>query len=342
VISPFNFPAALSGGPAGAALVTGNTVVLKPATDTPWTVRLLSECLRDAGLPAGVFNFVTGPGRTLGQALIDHPDVAGLTFTGSYEVGMGIFRNFAAGKYVRPTILELGGKNPTIVSRNADVERAALGIVRSAFGLQGQKCSACSRIFVEAPLYEEMVSRIVQLTEKLAIGDPTDRNVYLGPVANQWSYQDFQKYTTDLKGAGTVLTGGEVLTEGEFANGYFCQPTVVADVPLDHALWKTEMFLPITMITKVENLAQAMKFANAVDYGLTSGFYGTKDEASWFFEHIEAGVNYANRPQGATTGAWPGFQPFGGWKGSGSSGKNAGGHYYLQLYLHEQIQTYIE
>ena len=152
VISPFNFPAALSGGPTGAALVTGNTVVLKPATDTPWTVRLLSECFHDAGLPAGVFNFVTGPGRTLGQALIDNPDVAGLTFTGSYDVGMGIFRNFAENKYVRPTILELGGKNPTIVSRNADIERAAIGIVRSAFGLQGQKCSACSRVYIEEPL----------------------------------------------------------------------------------------------------------------------------------------------------------------------------------------------
>jgi 1-pyrroline-5-carboxylate dehydrogenase len=342
VISPFNFPAALSGGPTGAALVTGNTVVLKPATDTPWTVRLLSECFHNAGLPKGVFNFVTGPGRTLGQALIDNPDVAGLTFTGSYDVGMGIFRNFAEGKYVRPTILELGGKNPAIVSRNADVERAAIGIVRSAFGLQGQKCSACSRVYIEEPLYDELVARIVELTDKLSIGDPTSRENYLGPVANSWAYQDFQKFTTDLKESGTVLAGGEIITEGDFAKGYFCQPTIVADVPLDHKLWKQEMFLPITMITKVESLEAAMQEANDVDYGLTSGFYGSKEEAKWFFENIQAGVNYANRPQGATTGAWPGFQPFGGWKGSGSSGKNAGGHYYLQLFMHEQVQTYIE
>jgi 1-pyrroline-5-carboxylate dehydrogenase len=342
VISPFNFPGALSGGPTGAALVTGNTVVLKPATDTPWTVRLLSECFRDAGLPEGVFNFVTGPGRTLGQALIDSPAVAGLTFTGSYNVGMGIFRDFAEGKYVRPTILELGGKNPTIVSRNADVERAAIGIVRSAFGLQGQKCSACSRVYVEEPLYDELVSRIVELTDKLAIGDPTSRENYLGPVVNRGAYQDFQEFMSDLKGAGTVLTGGDILTEGIYANGYFCQPTIVGDVPLDHKLWKHEMFVPITMIAKVANLEQAMQLANDVDYGLTSGFYGSKEEVKWFFENIQAGVNYANRPQGATTGAWPGFQPFGGWKGSGSSGKNAGGHYYLQLFMHEQIQTYIE
>ena len=342
VISPFNFPAALSGGPVGAALVTGNTVVLKPATDTPWTVRLLSECFNDAGLPAGVFNFVTGPGRTLGQALIDNPAVAGLTFTGSYDVGMGIFRNFAEGKYVRPTILELGGKNPTIVSRNADIERAAVGIVRSAFGLQGQKCSACSRIYIEEPLYDKLVARIVELTNKLSIGDPTNRENYLGPVANSWAYKDYQTFMADLKESGNVLTGGNILTEGDFAKGFFCQPTIVADVPLEHKLWKQEMFLPITMVTRVKNLEEAMQLANDVDYGLTSGFYGSKEEAKWFFNHIEAGVNYANRPQGATTGAWPGFQPFGGWKGSGSSGKNAGGHYYLQLYMHEQIHTLIE
>ena len=147
VISPFNFPAALTGGPAGAALAAGNTIVIKPASDTPWTSRLLAECFRDAGLPDGVVNYVTGPGRTLGQALIDNPDVDGITFTGSFDVGMGIYRSFAQGRYVRPAILELGGKNPAIVSKNADIEEAALGIVRSAFGLQGQKCSACSRVY---------------------------------------------------------------------------------------------------------------------------------------------------------------------------------------------------
>ncbi len=342
VISPFNFPAALTGGPVGAALVAGNTVVMKPATDTPWTVRLLTECFVDAGLPEGVVNYVTGSGSVLGQALVDSPDVAGLTFTGSYDVGMGIFRSFAQGKYIRPTILELGGKNPAIVSRNADVESAALGIVRSAFGLQGQKCSACSRIYIEESLYDQVVDRIVQLTSELRVGDPTDRSVYLGPVVNSWSYRDFLTFTDELKEAGTILTGGEVLTQAEFINGYFCTPTIAADVPLDHHLWKTEMFLPITMVHKVESLGEAMALANDVDYGLTSGFYGNDEEVQWFFDNTQAGVNYANRPQGATTGAWPGYQPFGGWKGSGSSGKNAGGHYYLQLYMHEKIQTLIK
>jgi 1-pyrroline-5-carboxylate dehydrogenase len=184
VVSPFNFPFALTGGPAGSALVSGNTIVIKPATDTAWIVRLLAECFRDAGLPEGVCNFVTGPGRTLGQALVDSPEVDGVTFTGSFDVGMKMFQDYARGKYVRPIILELGGKNPAIVSRHADLERAALGIVRSAFGLQGQKCSAASRVFVEESLYNDLATRLKTLTEKLTIGDPTDRSTYLGPTRN--------------------------------------------------------------------------------------------------------------------------------------------------------------
>ena len=339
VISPFNFPCALTGGPTSAALVAGNTVVFKPATDTPWTSRLLAECLRDAGIPDGVFNFVTGPGSSLGQTIIESPEVDGITFTGSYDVGMKIFRDFAGGRWIRPTILELGGKNPAIVSRNGNLEDAAIGIVRSSFGLQGQKCSACSRVFIEEPVYDQLVSRLVELTQKLTIGDPTDRNVYNGPVVNKSSYHDFQQFTEELHQAGRILTGGKVLTEGDFAKGYFCPPTLVDNLPADHHLWQQEMFVPITTIAPVKNLQEAMERANNVMYGLTAGFYGSPEETEWFFDHIEAGVTYANRPQGATTGAWPGFQPFGGWKGSGSSGKNAGGVHYLQLYMHEQIQT---
>jgi 1-pyrroline-5-carboxylate dehydrogenase len=342
VISPFNFPCALTGGPVGAALVSGNTVVMKPATDTPWVVRLFAECLRDAGLPEGAFNYVTGPGRTLGQALIDSPEVDGVTFTGSFDVGMKIFRDFAQGPYVRPTILELGGKNPAIVSRHADLERAAIGIMRSAFGLQGQKCSACSRIYVEEPVYDKLVTKLVELTNKLTIGDPTERSVYLGPVINRSSYQDFKNFTEELSQSGQFLTGGKVLTEGEYSQGYFCAPTIVGELPLSHRLWKYEMFLPITTVARVGSLDEAMKQANDVTYGLTAGFYGSEEETGWFFENIQAGVTYANRPQGATTGAWPGFQPFGGWKGSGSTGKNAGGHYYLPLYMHEQIHTLVK
>lgn len=339
VISPFNFPAALTGGPTGAALVAGNTVVIKPSSDTPWTARLIADCLQEAGLPAGVFNYVTGPGGTLGQALIDHPDVAGVTFTGSLDVGMKIHRDFGRSRWVRPTILELGGKNPAIVSRNADLEDAALGIVRSAFGLQGQKCSACSRVFIEEPVYDLMVSRLVDLTSKLTIGDPTQRSVTLGPVINRNSYRDYQNYTEELSQHGHILTGGTVLAGGDYARGYFCSPTLVDQLPMTNALWQTEMFVPITTIAPVKDLDEAMRLANDVSYGLTAGFYGEPQEVDWFFDKIEAGVTYANRPQGATTGAWPGFQPFGGWKGSGASGKNSGGLYYLPLYMHEQIRT---
>jgi len=343
VISPFNFPAALTGGPAGTALAAGNTVVIKPASDTPWTSRLLAECFRDAGLPAGVVNYVSGPGRILGSALIHHPDVDGVTFTGSFAVGMDIYRQFAQGAYVRPNILEMGGKNPAIVSRNADIEEASLGIVRSAFGLQGQKCSACSRVFIEKPVYQKTLTRILELTRKLVIGDPTQREVYLGPVVNRNSYQDFQNYVKEIRDAGgCVLTGGVVLTEGALGKGYYCAPTVVVDLPPEHRLWKHEMFVPIVAVAPVSSLQEAMALANDVPYGLTAGFYGSLDEAQWFFDHIRAGVTYVNRPQGATTGAWPGYQPFGGWKASGSSGKNAGGLYYVPLYAREQIQTLIQ
>jgi 1-pyrroline-5-carboxylate dehydrogenase len=343
VISPFNFPFALTGGPTGAALVAGNTVVIKPATDTAWIVRLYAECLRDAGFPAGVVNFVTGPGSTLGQALVDSPEFDGATFTGSFDVGMKLFRDFAQRNYVRPVVLELGGKNPAIVSRNANLDDAAMGIVRSAFGLQGQKCSAASRVLVEAPVYDELAAKLKALTEKLVIGDPTERATYLGPVINKNSYNDFKNFTEEISQAGgRFLTGGHVKTGGIFDKGYFCEPTFVTDLPFSHRLWQYEMFLPITTIGKVDSLDEAMKIANSVNYGLTAGFYGNAAEVKWFFDNIEAGVTYANRPQGATTGAWPGFQPFGGWKGSGASGKNGGGYYYVQLYMHEQIQTLIK
>jgi 1-pyrroline-5-carboxylate dehydrogenase len=342
VISPFNFPSALTGGPAANVLAAGNTLVIKPASDTPWLPYMMAEVLHEVGIPEGVVNFVTGPGSTLGQALVDSPEVDGITFTGSYPVGMKIYRDFANGNYVRPIILELGGKNPAIISKHADIEDAAVGLVRSAFGLQGQKCSACSRIYIEAPVYDDVVNRFVELTQKLSIGDPTLRENYLGPVINQSAYRDYQAFCADLSKQGKMLVGGHVLTEGEFANGYFCQPTIVADLPRKHLLWKQEMFLPITFVEKVESLDEAMQLSNDVDYGLTAGFYGSVEEAAWFFDKIQAGTNYANRPMGATTGAWPGFQAFGGWKASGAVGKNVGSFYYLQGYMHEQSQTLIE
>ena len=342
VISPFNFPTALAAGPVGNALIAGNTVVLKPASGVCLGDTLMVECAREAGIPAGALNLVTGPGSTLGDALTNNLDVAGVTFTGSMEVGMEIYRKFANRKHPHPVILEMGGKNPTIISKNADLDEAAIGCLRSAFGLQGQKCSANSRIFVEQELYEPFVTRLVALTRELAIGDPTQQANWFGPVVNKRAYEDYLKYSAELEKSGTILTGGRHILENGMEKGYFCAPTIAVDVPLDHYLWKTEMFLPIVMIAPIADLQQGMRIANDVDYGLTAGFYGNKEESEWFFENIEAGVVYANRPQGSTTGAWPGYQPFGGWKGSGSAGKNGGGAYYLPLYMHEQSQTRVK
>jgi 1-pyrroline-5-carboxylate dehydrogenase len=345
VVSPFNFPAALAGGPCGAALVAGNTVVLKPATDTPLIAYKLAGCLMDAGVPDGVFNLVTGPGGAVGEELITHPDVDGVTFTGSYDVGMRIYRTFPQSQCVhpRPCIIEMGGKNAALVSRHADLDIAAMGVLRSAFGLQGQKCSACSRIFVERPAAEALLEKLVALMDKLAIGDPSRRDVWFGPVINAKAYADYARDCDELRQSGQIVRGGQRLTEGELGHGYFCAPTLVTGLPSEHRLWQEEMFLPITTLAVVDSLDEAMRRANDVCYGLTAGFYSNDpQEVQWFWDNIQAGVTYVNRLAGATTGAWPGFQPFGGWKGSGSTGKAGGGPYYLQQYMREQSQTLVD
>jgi 1-pyrroline-5-carboxylate dehydrogenase len=341
VISPFNFPAALMCGPAGAALVAGNTVVAKTAADTSWIGRWVAECFRDAGLPDGVFNLVTGRGDDLGQALVDHPGVDGVTFTGSHAVGMGIHRSFALRDYVRPVVLEMGGKNATIVSRNANLDDAAMGIARAAYGTAGQKCSCTSRVYVEDSVYDDLLERLVSVTNDLITGDPTRREVYVGPMINERAYDDFVAYCDELRPRGRILTGGKTLHDGDRAHGFYCAPTVVADVPYSHPLWAKELFVPLVMVGKVENLEEAMRMTNDTYYGLTAGLFGTTEEAQWFFDRVEVGTAYANRKQGATSGAWPGYQSFGGWKGSGSSGKGNGGPYILMSYLHEQSHTLV-
>ena len=342
VIVPFNFPLALAGGPVAAALVTGNTVVLKGASDTPWAGRLLADSLRDAGFPAGVFNYVMGPGGVVGNALIDHPDLAGVTFTGSHEVGMHIYRQMAAGVWPRPCIAEMGGKNACIVTAKGDLERAAAGIVRSAFGLTGQKCSALSRVYVEEAVADSLLEKIVDATREIQVGDPCRRDVWMGPVINEAAARKFVGYCAELENrGGRILVGGEPLIEGEHAHGHFVACTV-AEAPPDHALFAEEMFQPILMVCRVGDLREAVALANESSLGLTGGCYGDDEEVRYFLDHIEAGVLYVNRPQGATTGAWPGYQAFGGWKGSGSTGKAIGSFYYLPLYLREQSHTVVE
>jgi 1-pyrroline-5-carboxylate dehydrogenase len=342
VIAPFNFPLALAAGPTAAALVTGNTVVVKGSTDTPWAGRLLADCIRDAGLPKGAFNYLSGSGRDVGEAMLADPHLAGLTFTGSVPVGMGLLRQMTGGAYPRPCIAEMGGKNPCIVTRAANLDHAAAGIVRSAFGMGGQKCSALSRLYVDAEVADALIAKLVAATEALRIGDPTRREHWLGPVVNERAYAGYASYVDELRAGGaTVLAGGRQLQDGALVRGYYVAPTL-AEVPPGHRLWRHEMFLPILTIQRVRGRDEAMRLANDSDMGLTAGFYGSVAEVAWFHEHIESGVTYANRPQGATTGAWPGYQPFGGWKGSGSTGKAIASYYYLAQYLREQSRTVVD
>ena len=339
VISPFNFPMALSGAPIAAALVTGNTVVFKGSSETPYNGWKMAELFAESGLPAGVFNYVSGPGGTVGQELLDNPGIDGWTFTGSYEVGMNVYGTAANGTYPRPAIIEMGGKNPAIVSSTADLDRAATGVMRAAFGMDGQKCSACSRVYVQEDVYDEFKEKLVAMTHAVKVADPTRRDAFMGAVINENAYKDYQRYMEKARADGGVLAGGDVLTEGEFSKGYFVEPAIVEGLSEDHELVRTELFLPILHIAKVKTLDEAMQKANDTVYGLTAGFFG--EETEWFFENIQAGTTYANRAAGATTGAWPGVQVFGGWKGSGSSGKGIGGPYTLALYMHEQSRTVI-
>ncbi|GMV02324.1 MAG: aldehyde dehydrogenase family protein [Burkholderiaceae bacterium] len=341
VIAPFNFPFALAGGPIGAALVAGNTVVFKVASDTSLSGWLLLEAFRDAGLPDGVVNFVTGSGSVVGDALVGHPDVAGVTFTGSYAVGIGILRRFAQGRWPRPCIAEMGGKNAAIVTRHADLDRAVTGIWRSAFGLQGQKCSACSRVLVERPVARVLRERLVAATTAIAVGDPTARDNWMGPVISRVARDRYLRCVERLRQVGCIDAGGRALEDGALARGWFVAPTV-ASAPRDDALWRDEHFVPLVLLSEVDSLDEAIDEANRSDYGLTAGFYGAHDQIDTFLDRIEAGVTYVNRPQGATTGAWPGYQPFGGWKASGTTGKAIGSFWYLPLYLREQSQTIVD
>jgi acyl-CoA reductase-like NAD-dependent aldehyde dehydrogenase len=342
VIAPFNFPLALAGGPSAAALITGNTVVVKGASATPWADRLLADCVRDAGVPPGVFNYLSGPGAITGATLVEHSLTAGVTFTGSHEVGMRIVQALQAPPFPRPCIAEMGGKNACIVTAAADLDRAATGIVRSAYGMGGQKCSALSRLYVHEQVADALLEELLKQIDAIRVGDPTGREYWLGPVTTQGAYDNYIRYCDELRvGGANILRGGQQLREGALARGFFVAPTI-AEAPLEHHLWGEEMFLPILMMHRVSSNEVAMELANRSPLGLTAGFYGSPDEIPWFNEHIEAGVIYANRPQGATTGAWPGYQAFGGWKGSGSTGKAIGSFYYLPQYMREQSQTVVE
>jgi len=340
-IAPFNFPLALATGMSAAALVAGNAVVYKPAEDTPWTGLKLYEVYRDAGLPPGVFNYLPGTGEETGESLWRHPGVDGVVFTGSNAVGMRIYRGLAA-HWVKPCLLEMGGKNATIVLDSADLDAAAEGVVRSAFGLQNQKCSATSRVYVHQRVARPFVDKLVERTRALALGDPTERDVSFGPVINAAAVERFERAVAQARREGMVVLGGARLTGGIFDRGHFVAPTI-AELPLSSSLFVEELFVPLLAVGEVPGLEQALVEANKAAYGLTAGIFSKKaEEVERFFDEIDAGVCYVNKRTGATTGAWPGAQPFCGWKGSGSTGKGGCGPYYVAQFLREQSRTVIE
>ena len=341
VISPFNFPLALAAGPAGGALAAGNTVVFKPATDTPLLGAKLCEMVVESKLPPGVFNFVTGPGSTVGQELIDNDGIDGIVFTGSKEVGLKLMRDNAARTVPRPLIIEMGGKNPAIVMANADLDKATDGVMRSAFGAQGQKCSACSRVYIQKNARDAFVQQLVEKTKRIKVGNPLERDVWMGPVINEAAVRTYLSAVERAKkDGGRILVGGKRITDAPFDRGYFVEPTIIDGLPPGHPLFSEELFVPITVIADVMTLDQALEHANRTEYGLTAGIYSEdENDLKKFFDRIQAGVTYANRRAGATTGAWPGINPFGGWKASGSTGRGTGGPYYVQQFMREQSRV---
>jgi len=340
-IAPFNFPLALSTGMSAAALVAGNAVVYKPAEDTPWTGYKLFEVYRDAGVLPGAFNYIPGTGEVTGEALWRHPGVDGVVFTGSKAVGMRIYHGLSH-QWVKPCLLEMGGKNATIVLDTADLDAAAEGVARSAFGLQNQKCSATSRVYVDTRVAKPFLGKLVERTKALPIGDPTVRDVFFGPVINVAAVERFEQAVSQARREGTILLGGGRLRGDPFDRGHFVAPTIV-QLPLSSSLFLEELFVPVLAVGEVTGLDQAIAETNKAQYGLTAGIFSKKpQEIERFFDEVEVGVCYVNKRTGATTGAWPGAQPFTGWKGSGSTGKGGCGPYYVAQFLREQSRTVIE
>jgi len=260
-------------------------------------------------------------------------------FTGSAEVGRALAQRFQAGPYARPAIVEMGGKNPAIVCASADLDAAAEGIARSAFGFSGQKCSACSRAIVVDAAYDELVERLARRAAELEVGDPADAAAFTGPVIDAAAVARFEAAVGEAeRDGGTLVAGGGALDGA----GWFVAPTVVTDLPRDHRLTRAELFVPLVTVTRVGSLADALTEANAVEYGLTAGVFSREQaEIDAFLDGIEAGVVYVNRRAGATTGAWPGIQSFCGWKSSGSTGKGGLGPHYVAQFMREQSQTVV-
>lgn len=335
VIAPFNFPLAIPFGMVIAALITGNTAVFKPSALTPACGAAFVELFDDIGLAPGVLNAVQG-GSATGQSLVESA-VDGIAFTGSAEVGLGIAVRLRQPPFIRPVIAEMGGKNPAIVTDAAsDLDVAARAVARSAFGMSGQKCNACSRAVVTGGAYDEFVEKLCAITDELKVGDPIDAEAFTGPVISETSKRRFDEAVSLALRDGTVRVGGRSSADG----GYFVDCTVVDGLPAAHHLMREELFLPILSVTRVADLDEALAEANAIRYGLSAGIFSDdRAEQERFLDEIEAGIVFVNNPGGATTGVWPGSQTMSGWKGSGSSGKGGFGPWYLQQFAREQSRT---
>ncbi|MGH9813612.1 MAG: aldehyde dehydrogenase family protein, partial [Candidatus Acidiferrales bacterium] len=340
VVSPFNFPSALAAGMVAGALVTGNTVVLKPSQDAPLSGAHLCRALWDAGVPRDALHLVMGGGEEVGAAILGHPLTAGLAFTGSWEVGMRIQRTFSRA-WPKPVVVEMGGKNPTVVTATADLAAAAAAVARAAFGFGGQKCSACSRAYVERTVAGEFIERLLAATAGLTVGNPLRQEVFLGPLIHARAVDSFTGYVAGVRAAGgEILAGGNVLSDGDLAHGHYVEPTVATLPDPSHPYFTEEMFVPLLLVHPVADLDEALALCNRAPYGLTAGLFSRDPaEVERFLDGIEAGVTYINRKSGSTTGAWPGVNPFGGWKASGGTGPAALGPNYLLKFLREQSRT---
>jgi len=331
VIPPWNFPGAIMGGMTLASIVCGNTVILKPSGDSPAIAAKFFEILEEAGMPDGIVNFCPGHGNSFGNAVVEHPKTRYIAFTGSKEVGLHINQRAAAQQpgqiWIKRTILEMGGKDSIIVDADADMDAAVEGVASAAFGFSGQKCSACSRAIVDERIYDRFVQRLRERVEKITLGDPT-LNPNMGPVVNEKSMKSIMGYIQKgLAEGGRLITGGSRAAEA--GEGYFIQPTVIADVDPMGTISQQEIFGPVLAVIKSRNFEHALQIANNTEFGLTGAVYTSSDDKiEAAKQQFHVGNLYINRK---CTGAMVGAHPFGGFNMSGTDSK-AGGPDYLLLF----------
>ncbi|MFN2529494.1 MAG: L-glutamate gamma-semialdehyde dehydrogenase [Candidatus Baltobacteraceae bacterium] len=336
VIPPWNFAFAIMAGTTVAAIVAGNTVVLKPSSDSPVIAAKFVEVMEEAGLPKGVLNFLPGSGGTIGDAIVASPLTRFVSFTGSKEVGLHINALAAqtqpGQKWIKRVVAEMGGKDSIIVADDADVDAAVEGVTVSAFGFQGQKCSACSRAIVDAKIYDDFVNRLKERVSKIKIGDPTDNTNYMGPVINQSALKSISQYIEIGKKEGRLLTGGGRASE----EGYYLEPTVIVDVPPEGTISLEEIFGPVLAVIKAQDYDDALRIANNTEFGLTGAVYSKDDsKLERAREEFFVGNLYLNRK---CTGAMVGAHPFGGFNMSGTDSK-AGSKDYLLLFLQGKLTS---